>query len=206
MSEREQLLGFFGLSAGASLQEIVNAYSERAGAAAERLRDGDESARVELEVLREAYERLTGRKPGVVVSNATAAAEYGPRVPAWWESYLSLVAAFCSLALLVAVFTYFPHIYKEGGFAYPLALLLLAAAFSVVATMAAEGELQYGGRGRFLSAKGIETREGPVLVRWRVAWLSSLFSRAVRWLIVASLVAVVLLNFASLSGRWSLRD
>jgi hypothetical protein len=44
-----------------------------------------------------------------------------------------------------------------------------------------------------------------VRLRRRVARVSSVLSRGVRWLIPLAVVATALLNFASLSGHWSLR-
>ena len=97
-----------------------------------------------------------------------------------------------------------PHIYHRGGFLIPLGLLAIAAVLSIIATMLAEGELQHGTRARMLERRGSDS-VWAVPMRRRTARSSSLLSRAVRWLVVFSLIATVLLNFASLSGRWSLR-
>jgi len=61
MSDRDEILAYLGLPAGATFSEIEQAYIRRCNSASERLAAGDESARVELAVLEEVYGRLTGR-------------------------------------------------------------------------------------------------------------------------------------------------
>jgi hypothetical protein len=127
------------------------------------------------------------------------------RTPSWWESYLSLIFALASLAALVVLVLYLPHVYRKGGFLIPLALLALTALLSIAATMLAEGELQIGLRSRYLEQRGLDAQHESVRIRLHVARISSLLSRTVRWLVALALIVTVLLNFASLSGRWSLR-
>lgn len=219
MPERDRLLSFLGLQAGASASEIASAYASRSVDAEERLAAGDESARVELAVLMEAYERLTGRKAVTVshlsVPRPTAGATTGALAasesaaagaPNWWEAYLSLLLTLCSATALGLAIAYMPRIYDQGGFLAPGLLLLVGGLLSIAASVTAERELQHGLRRRLLGSRGVSNAQDLALFRWRLAWLSSLISRTVRWLIVLALIAVVLLNFASLSGRWSLRD
>jgi hypothetical protein len=218
MSDREDLLAFFGLPSDAGLLEIERVYNERSALASDRLDAGDESARIELAALKEAYERLTGRGPvphqerAPVTWSATATpGRVGQASPAeshlvsssWWEAYLSLLFAIASLVALGALGMHLPHVYRHGGFLVPLGLLALSGALSVVATIAAEGELRRRRSGHLL-ARGSHGR-APFSLRAQVAWASSLLSRTVRWLIVPGLIAIIFLNFASLSGRWSLR-
>lgn len=220
MASRDENLAYLGLSAGATLAEIERAFAFRYASASERLSAGDESARVELAVLEQAYERLTGlstvrpplRMPpgegyGVGRTGLENAPPTGPhlREPAWWECYLSLLLALASAAALAGLVAYLPHVYRKGGALIPLGALALSAILSIAATMLAEGELEQGVRAGFLDRKGLGAGYEAVRLRGRVARVSSVLSRAVRWLIPVALFTLVLLNFASLSGRWSLR-
>jgi hypothetical protein len=219
MFDRDEALAFLGLPAGAGLSEIVRAYAGRSAAAGARLSAGDESARVELAALSEAYERLTGRSPGRRPSRLaqneggaerTGTGQMSPaparqRTPAWWESYLSLLLALASLAAFVVLVVYLPHVYRKGGVLVPLGLLTLALFLSIVATMVAAVELRYGFLGSLFESGELDSGFGQVLLRRRVARIANLLSRIVRWLVVLGLIATVFLNFASLSGRWSLR-
>jgi hypothetical protein len=215
MSERDETLAFLGLRAGASLLEIEDAFSRRYRSAGDRLAAGDESARVELAVLRRAYEELVGRSPGPPEVGAPPSRS-GPvgligdaaieiERPHWGAAYLAFVFAAGSVALLTELAVRLPHIYHEGGFLIPLALIVSSLVCSVLATILAENELRYGKRARLLRRKGLEAPEGWVSMRFYAAYLASVFSRATRWLAVPALFATVFLNFASLSGRWSLR-
>jgi hypothetical protein len=71
--------------------------------------------------------------------------------------------------------------------------------------MLAENELRHGRRVRLLGRRGLESERESVSLRFYSAWLANLLSRTARWLIVPALVATLFLNFASLTGRWSLR-
>jgi hypothetical protein len=220
MNDRDEILAFLGLPTDATLFEIERAYSLRYVSVSNRLAGGDESARVELGVLEEAYARLSGgngarhslRAPqiegypvGRTGLEQAPAIDPHLRKPAWWECYLSFLLALGSLAALAGLIAYLPHVYHKGGFLYPLGALVLSAFLSIVATMLAEGELQHGLRAGFLERKGLEAGYESVRLRRRVARFSSVLSRAVRWLIPVALIATALLNFASLSGHWSLR-
>ncbi|MGD0273602.1 MAG: J domain-containing protein [Gaiellaceae bacterium] len=220
MTDREEILAFFGLPTDATLFEIERAYSLRYVSANDRLASGDESARVELAALKEAYERLSGhndarqslrapRIEGYPVgrTGVELAPPIGPRLrePAWWECYLSFLLALGSLAVLAGLIAYLPHVYHRGGFLLPLGALVLSAILSIAATMLAEGELQHGLRTGLLEHRGLDAEHQSVRLRGRVARVSSVLSRAVRWLLPLALIATVLLNFASLSGHWSLR-
>ena len=220
MSDRDELLAFLGLRPDATLFEIESAYSLRYVSANDRLAAGDESARVELATLKEAYERLSGRSgtqqslrmPQVEghLAGRTGVEQAPPidphlRNPAWWECYLSFLLALGSVAVLAGLISYLPHVYHKGGFLIPLGALVLSAILSVAATMLAEGELQQGIRARLLERRGLDAEHESVRLRGRVARVSSVLGRAVRWLIPLALIATVLLNFASLSGHWSLR-
>lgn len=217
---REEILAYLGLSADATLADIERAYAFRYGSASERLAAGDESARVELAVIKEAYEYLTGlsavrqplRSPSVAgygvgrtgVENAPPIDSH-LRDPAWWECYLSLLLALGSAAALAGLIAYYPHVYHKGGVLIPLGALVLSAILSIAATMLAKGELEQDVRAGFLERKGLDAGREPVRLRGLVARTSSALSRTVRWLIPVALLVTVLLNFASLSGRWSLR-
>jgi hypothetical protein len=214
MGDRDDVLAFLGLPEWATLSEIEDAFSIRFARANDRLVSGDESARVELAALNEAYERLMGRPPGQLIARRTELADreaeeeseatyVGP--PAWWECYLSLLLALAATAALASVAAYLPHIYNHGGVLLPFALLVLTALLSILATMLADPELQYGTRARLLASRGLESGYESVRLRWYTARLSSLLSRIVRWLIVPAAITVIGVNFASLSGRWSLR-
>jgi len=220
MTDRDETLAFLGLRADATLLEIERAYSLRYVSARDRLVGGDESARVELAVLKEAYERLSGGREARQTLRApqvegypvgrTGVEEAPPidphlREPAWWECYLSFLLALGSLAALAGLIAYLPHVYHKGGFLIPLGALVLSAFFSIAATMLAEGELQFAVRADLLERRGLDAGHESVRLRGRVARVSSVLSRAVRWLIPLALIATVLLNFAALSGRWSLR-
>ncbi|MGD0166356.1 MAG: hypothetical protein ABSC51_03585 [Gaiellaceae bacterium] len=218
MSERDETLAFLGLSSGASLAEIERAFVWRRAAARDRLAAGDESARVELAALEQAYERFfyPGASRGGASQPQSGATgedgiEYAPaaqsrlRTPAWWESYLSLIVALASVAVLARLVADLPHVYSKGGFLAPLALVVISAVLSIAAAMLAEAELRVGRRDRFLERKGLDAQHEFVRLRLHAARIANLLSRAVRWLVVAAFIATVLLNFASLSGRWSLR-
>jgi hypothetical protein len=214
MSDRDEILAYLGLPAGATFSEIEHAYIVRCNSASERLTAGDESARVELAVLEEVYGRLTGRSldrkgtSSTVRSTATSAAtleETHLRATAWWECYLSLLFALASVTAFVVLVAYLPHVYRKGGILIPLALILSCALLSILATMLAETEFRQGRRARILERRGLDTERESVRLRFHVARIAILLSRTVRWLIVPALIVIVFFNFASLSGRWSLR-
>ncbi len=213
MSDRDEILAYLGLSAGATFSEIEHAYIVRCNSAGERLAAGDESARVELAVLKEAFGQLVGRSdrlegsPGArsAASSAAVLAEPHLRAPAWWECYLALLLALASIAALATLVAYLPHVYHNGGFLIPLALTVSAALLSIVASMLSEAELRQGRRMRILRNRGIESGGWSALLRFHVARVATVLSRGARWLIVPALIATVFLNFASLSGHWSIR-
>jgi hypothetical protein len=221
MNGRDEILAFLGLRTDATQFEIERAYALRYASVSNRLVGGDESARADLGVLEEAYERLSGGN-GVRQSLRAPRIEGHPvgltgleqappsdsylRNPAWWECYLSFLLALGSLAALAGLIAYLPHVYRKGGFLLPLGALVLSALLSIAATMLAEGELQHGARAGFLERKGLDAGYESVRLRRRVARVSSVLSRAVRWLVPLALIATALLNFASLSGHWSLRN
>jgi len=220
MADREENLAYLGLSADATLAEIKRAYAFRHASASERLAVGDESARIEVAALEEAYERLTGLSVVQQPLRAPQIEGYGIgrtglenappidlhlREPSWWECYLSFLFALGSAAVLAGLIAYLPRVYHRGGFLIPLGALALSAILSIAATMLAEGELEQGVRAGFLDRKGLGAGHRSVRLRGRVARVSSVLSRAVRWLIPLALIATVMLNFASLSGHWSLR-
>jgi hypothetical protein len=213
MSYRDEITAYLGLPADATFYEIEHAYIVRCNSASERLVAGDESARVELAALKEAFGRFSGRAPeqleeslraqGVV--SAAAPAEMHLRAPAWWECYLSLLFALGSVAALAALVARLPHLYHKGGFLVPLVFLVSAALLSIVATMLSEAQLQQGRRVRILLSRGLESEDGSMLLRFQVARVAAILSRAVRWLIVPALIVTVYLSFASLSGHWSIK-
>jgi len=214
MSDRDEILAYLGLPADATFFEIEQAYIRRCNSASERLAAGDESARVELAVLREVYGRLSGRGPdrqetsSSVRSTAVSTGmpeEVHAHAPAWWECYLSLLFSFVSVGVFVVLVAYLPHVYRTGGFLIPLGSIVSCALFSIFATMLAESELQQDRRVRMLERRGLESERESVSLRFYAAWLANLLSRTVRWLIVPALIVTVFLNFASLSGRWSFR-
>lgn len=220
MTDRDEILAFLGLRADATLFEIEQAYSLRYVSVNDRLASGDESARVELAVLKQAYEGLMGgggalpslKKPEIEghLIGRTGVEQAPPidahlRQPAWWECYLSFLLALGSLAALAGLIAYLPHVYRKGGFLIPLGALVLSAILSIAATMIAEGELEQYVRAGLIERRGLETGHESVRLRGHVARVASVLSRAVRWLVPLALVATVLLNFASLSGRWSFR-
>lgn len=220
MTDRDEILFFLGLPAGATLVEIERAYALRYVSASERLAAGDESARVELAALKEAYERLSGRSgarwsrsvPGTegysvdrLGAGQSLPGDSGPRMPAWWECYLSFLLALGSLATFAGLIAYFPHVYRKGGFLIPLGALVLSAFLSIAATMLAEGELQHGVRVGILERRGLDIGYETPRLRGRVARAANLLSRGVRWLVPLGLIATVMLNLASLTGHWSLR-
>lgn len=214
MSDRDEILAYLGLPVGATFSEIEHAYIRRCNSASERLAAGDESARVELAVLKEVYGRLAGRsfvRQETGSSARSAAASTGvseeprSRNPAWWECYLALLLSLASVTAFVVLVTYLPHVYRKGGFLIPLGLIVSCALLSVLATMLSEAELQQGGRARILERRGLGTERESVRLRFHVARIATLLSRTVRWLIVPALIVTLFFNFASLSGRWSLR-
>ena len=214
MSDRDEILAYLGLPAGSTFLEIEQAYIRRCNSASERLRAGDESARVELAALEEVYGRLTGRSAdrretsssvrGADTSTAMPE-ELHMRAPAWWECYLALLFSLASVAALIVLIAYLPHIYRKGAFLIPLGLIASFALLSILATMLAEAEYRQGRRAWMLERKGLDTGRESVHLRFHVARIAFLLSRTVRWLIVPALVVTVFFNFASLSGRWSLR-
>ena len=210
MSDRDQIIAYLGLPAGATFSEIEHAYIVRCNSAGERLAAGDESARVELAALKDAFGRLSGRGdswgagPGAQGS-AAALGETHLRAPVWWECYLSLLLALASVAALAILAAYLPHLYHKGGFVIPLALIASAALLSIVASMLSEAELLQGRRNRVLRHKGIDDAGRSVLLRFQAARAAMVLSRGARWLIVPALIATVFLNLASLSGHWSIR-
>ncbi|MGA9762162.1 MAG: hypothetical protein WBQ14_07050 [Gaiellaceae bacterium] len=213
MSDRDQITSYLGLPAGATFAEIEHAYIARCNSAGERLVAGDESARVELAALKEVFGRLAGRGDSQdgsplargVGGAATPLAEPHLRVPAWWECYVSLLAAVASVVALALLAARLPHVYREGGFAIPLALIASAALLSIVASMLSEAEFEQGRRMRILRRKGIDDGSGLARLHFQVARAAAFLGRGVRWLIVPALIATVFLNFASLSGHWSIR-
>jgi hypothetical protein len=116
---------------------------------------------------------------------------------------VSLLFAIASVVALISLGMHLRHVYQHGGFLVPLGLLALSGAFSVVATIAAEGELRRRRASRLMARSSHGRR--PFSLRGQIAWTSNLLGRTVRWLLVPGLIAIVFLNFASLSGRWSLR-
>jgi hypothetical protein len=213
MSDRDQITSYLGLPADATFSEIEHAYIVRCNSTGERLAAGDESARVELAALRKAFGRLTGRSdsqvggPGSygVSGSSTPLGEPHLRVPAWWECYLSLLAALASVAALVILATRLPHVYREGGFAIPLGLIVSAAFLSILGSMLSDAELQHGRRMRVLRRRGIDKASGLARLHFQIARAASYLSRGVRWLIVPALIVTVFFNLASLSGHWSIR-
>jgi hypothetical protein len=185
------------LRTDATLFEIERAYSVRYASVSNRLAGGDESARVELAVLEEVYERLRG-------GSGARQSLRAPQIEGYAVGRTGLEQA-PLIDPLAGLIAYLPHVYRKGGFLYPLGALVLSAFLSIAATMLAEGELQHGIRAGFLERKGLEGGYESVRLRRRVARVSSVLSRAVRWLIPLAVVATALLNFASLSGHWSLR-
>jgi len=214
MSDRDEILAYLGLPPGATFSEIEHAYIVRCNSAGERLVAGDESARVELAALKETFGRLAGRSPDRQegglgarggAGSAVALEEPHLRPPARWECYLALLVALASVAALAALIAYLPHVYRKGGFLIPLALLVSAALLSIVATMFSEAELRQGRRIRILRSRGLDSGGRSALLRFHVARSATVLSRGVRWLIVPALIVTVFLNFASLSGHWSIR-
>jgi hypothetical protein len=212
MSDRDQILAYLGLPAGASFTEIEHAYIVRSNSVGERLAAGDESARVELAALKEVFGRFVGRSEGPEASGGvySGAGFAGPeeshlRAPFWWESYLSLLAALASVGALGTFGAYLPHVYRKGGLLLPLALLVAAGLLSIFASMLAEADLRQGRRSRILRRRGIDGGGRSARVRFQAARAATFLGRAVRWLIVPALIATVFLNFASLSGHWSIR-
>jgi hypothetical protein len=213
MSDRDQITSYLGLPADATFSEIEHAYIVRCNSIGERLAAGDESARVELAALRATFGRFTGR----VDSQAGGPGGYGAsgsptpitephfRVPAWWECYVALLAALASVAALAILATRLPHVYREGGFAIPLGLIVLAVPLSILGSMLSDAELQQGRRMRVLRRRGIDEASGLASLHFQIARAASFLSRGVRWLIVPALIATVFLNLASLSGHWSVR-
>ena len=208
MSDRDEILAYLGLSAHATFSEIEHAYIVRCNSAGERLVAGDESARAELATLKEAFGRFTSRGDSGGAGSATSSAALEGthlRAPAWWECYLALLVALASVAALAALATQLPHVYREGGFGIPLALIISAALLSIVATMLSEAELRQGRRMRILRNKGIDSGGRSARLRFQAARAATVLSRGVRWLIPPALIVTVFLNFASLSGHWSMR-
>ncbi|HEY5479764.1 MAG TPA: hypothetical protein VIJ84_09140 [Gaiellaceae bacterium] len=210
MSNRDEIIAYLGLPTGATFSEIEHAYIVRCNSAAERLAAGDESARVELAALKDAFGRLSGRgdirgvDPGAQGS-AAALGETHLRAPLWWECYLSLLLALASVAALAILAAYLPHLYHKGGFVIPLALIVAAGLLSIFASMLAEADLRQGRRARILRRRGIDGGGRSARVRFQAARAATFLGRAVRWLIVPALIATLFLNFASLSGHWSIR-
>jgi hypothetical protein len=207
MSSRDEILAYLGLPLTATFSEIEHAYLVRTNSVQERLAAGDESARVELAVLEEAFGRLTGRGPGrregkvgvdAAVGLAATLEEPHLRPPSWWECYLALIVALASVAALVALIAFLPHVYRDGGFRIPLALILSSALLSIVGTMLCDAQLQEGRRINILRNRGIDSG-GRSVLRFHVARIASVLSRYVRWLIGPALIVTLFLNFASLT-------
>jgi hypothetical protein len=214
MSDRDEILAYMGLSAGATFSEIEHAYVMRCNSASERLAAGDESARVELAALKEVFGRLTGRTAEQLegrvsaygrAGSAAEPAEVHLRAPAWWECYLSFIAALASAVALAALIADFPHIYHKGSFLYPLALIAAAALLSTVATMLSEAEFRQGERVHLLRSRGLDSGDGSPRLRFHVARIAIYVSRGVRWLIGPAFLVMLFLNFASFKGHYSLR-
>jgi hypothetical protein len=208
MSYRDEIIAYLGLPAEADLFEIEHAYIARCNSLSERLSAGDESARVELVALEEAFGRLMGypSPPGGSplarggISSAAASAETYSRAPAWYECYLALLCALASAALFGALIAYLPHVYHKSGFAIPLAMIASSALLSIFGTILAEGEFRQGQRMRILHNRGLGgDRRGRV--RYQAARLATILGRYERWLIVPALVVTLFLNFASLTKR-----
>jgi len=214
MSDRDEILTYLGLPAGATFSEIEHAYIVRSNSLNERLVNGDESARVELAALTRVFGRLAGRSLEPQEDGSRDRSSTGlttPReemqldAPAWWKCYLGLLVALASVAALASLIAYLPHVYHKGGVLIPLALIVSAALLSIVATMFSEAELRHGRRERTLRNRGIGAGGRSARLRFRTARAATVLSRSVRWLIVPALVATAFLNFASLSGHWSVR-
>jgi hypothetical protein len=213
MSARDEIIAFLGLPAGATFSEIEHAYIVRCNAAGERLVAGDESARVELAALKETFGRLAGRTDvqggnlatGGAVGSTVVPEEKHLRAPAWWECYLGLLAALASVVALAALVASLSQVYHEGGFLRPFALIGSAALLSIFATMLSEAELRQGRRMRILRNRGLDSEGASPPLRFHVARVAIFLSRGVRWLTVPALIITAFLNFASLSGRWSIR-
>ncbi|MHB8060662.1 MAG: hypothetical protein ACYDHO_07520 [Gaiellaceae bacterium] len=212
MSDRDEILTYLGLPASATFAEIEHAYIVRCNSAGERLVAGDESARAELATLKDVFGRLSGRTSEQLEESLRAfgvnpaPAELHLRSPAWWKCYLSLLVALASVTALAALGAYLPHVYHKGGILIPLALIVSAALLSIVATMLSEGELQRGRRARVLRSRGLERGGGSAFSRFQAARAAAALGRVVRWLTAPALIVTVFLNFASLSGRWSIRN
>lgn len=213
MSARDEIITYLGLPAGSTFSEIEHAYVARCNSVGERLAAGDESARVELEALKRAFGQLTGRTleqiegsigAGGAPISADAIGAMHARAPAWWESYLSLLLALGSAAALGVLIAYLPHVYRKGGFMISLALIASSLLLSIFATMLAEGDVRQGRRIRLLQNRGMYVG-GSARLRFNAAHIATFLSRGVRWLLVPAFIVMVFLNFASLSGRWSLR-
>jgi len=207
MSSRDEILAYLGLPLTATFSEIEHAYIVRCNSAGERLVAGDESARVELAALKETFGRLAGRSPdrqegGLgargAAGSAVALEEPHLRPPARWECYLALIVALASVAALVALIAFLPHVYRDGGFRIPLALILSSALLSIVGTMLCDAQLQEGRRINILRNRGIDSG-GRSVLRFHVARIASVLSRYVRWLIGPALIVTLFLNFASLT-------
>ena len=212
MSDRDQIVAYLGLPAGTSFAEIEHAYIVRSNSVGERLAAGDESARVELAALKDVFGRFAGRSEGPEASGgvyrgagSAGTEESHLRAPFWWESYLSLLAALGSVGALGTLAAYLPHVYRKGGFLLPLALIAAAGLLSIFASMLAEADLRQGRRARILRRRGVNGGGGSTPVRFQFARAATFLGRVVRWLIVPALIATMFLNFASLSGHWSIR-
>lgn len=206
MSNRDEILAYLGLSTHATFSEIEHAYIVRCNSTGERIVTGDESARDELMALKDAFGRYIGRIEDGEAPGAGPSAGPGEthlRAPAWWECYLAFLAALTSVGALAALATRLPHVYHRGGFLIPLALIVSAGLLSIFATMLSEAELQQGRRTRLLERRGMGDRAAGL--RFQTARCASVLSRGVRWLIPAALIVTAFLNFASLSGHWSMR-
>jgi hypothetical protein len=210
MSDRDEILAYLGLPAGATFSEIEHAYIVRCNSVNERLVNGDESARVELAALKQVFGRLAGRslerqEDGSGTGSAAPREEMQLDAPAWWKCYLALLVALASVAALASLVAYLPHVYHKGGVLIPLALIVSAGLLSIAATMFSEAELRHGRRERTLRKRGIGGGGRSARLRFQTARAATVLSCSVRWLIVPALIATAFLNFASLSGHWSIR-
>jgi hypothetical protein len=221
VADRDEILTFLGLPTDASLWEIESAYLQRRQSARERLQTGDESARVELALIEQAYDRLIGAasqagartaletRPEPDEGEAGEAALPPPafarlRTPAWWESYLALLATVVSLGLAVWVVTYLPHVFADGGFLLPVGVLAASGALAVGASLLAQGELRVSERADYLRDRGLEPPRDSVAFRGSIARVADIFARGARWLIALVFIGLVICNFHAMHDHWRL--
>jgi hypothetical protein len=211
MTARDEIIAYLGLPAGSTFLEIEQAYLQRRDSASERLATGDESARVELAVLEEAYGRLTGRRSGQREAGSSVRStdiaadmpdEVHLRSPVWWECYLGFLLSIASVAAFVALIADLPHVYRKGGFLIPLGLIALSLLLSIFATMFSEAEFRQDRRAHVLEKRGFESGRETVRLRYYVSGIATLLSRTMRWLLGPALLVTLFLNFASLKGHY----